>query len=110
MAETRAGKYGRNLAIWINHTIQELPEVQRGDYRTRFLAELERYSFTPREKGQPRNEGCIHELSSLAEVDLINPEHLAMLVKEGIHLMYQKQTSARVFDAVRRGLLISVGR
>ncbi len=104
MRETRAGKYGRNLAIWINHAIEGLPEEQREDYKTRFLTELETYSFIPRKKEQPRNKGCIHELSDLTEVEINNPEHLAMLVKEGIHLMYQKRTSARVLEALKKYL------
>jgi hypothetical protein len=104
MKETRAGKYGRNLAIWINHTIEEMPEGKREDYRARFLTELKTYSFRPRKNGQPCNEGCVHELSDLAEIEISNPEHLAMLVKEGVHLMYQKETSARVFEALKKYL------
>jgi len=104
MAESRPGKYGRNLAIWIGYTISKLPEEQREKYKTRFLAELERYSLMPRANGRPRNEGCVHELADLADVDVKNPEQLAKLVKEGIHLMYQKQTSARVLEALRKEL------
>ena len=100
MEETRAGKYGRNLAIWIDYTIDTMPENLRNDYRARFLEELNTYSLKPRKNGQPRNEGCVHELSDLAEVDISNPEQFARLVKEGVHLMYQKQTSARVLDSL----------
>ena len=100
MRETRAGKYGRNLAIWIDHTIDTMPEDLRKDYRARFLDELSTYSLKPRKNGQPRNEGCVHELSDLTEVDIRNPEQFARLVKEGVHLMYQKQTSARVLDSL----------
>lgn len=104
MKETRAGKYGRNLAIWIDYTIDTMPENSRGDYRARFLEELSTYSLKPRKNGQPRNEGCVHELFVLASVDLSNPEDFARLVKEGVHLMYQKQTSARVLDALQEYL------
>ena len=104
MKETRAGKYGRKLAIWVNRTIEGMSEGQTEDYKTRFLSELETYSLTPRKSGQPLNDGCVHELSGLTEVDIRNPEHLAMLVKEGIHLMYQKQTSAKVLDALKKYL------
>jgi len=104
MKETRAGKYGRNLAIWIGHTIERIPKEEREGYKTRFLEELKTYSLTPRKNGQPRNEGCVHELSELEKVDPGNPEHLARLVKEGIHLMYQKDTSSRVLDALQKYL------
>ena len=104
MEETRAGKYGRNLAIWIDYTIDTMPEKLREDYITRFLEELSTYSLKPRRNGQPRNEGCVHELSDLVNVDISNPEQFARLVKEGVHLMYQKQTSARVLDALEKYL------
>lgn len=100
MRETRAGKYGRNLAILLNHTINTVPIEQRADYRTRFLEELKKYSFEPRQKGQPQNSGCIHELAHLTEIDTGNPEDLARLVKEGVHLMYQKSTAALVLSAL----------
>lgn len=102
--ETRAGKYGRNLAIWINRTIKGIPEEQREEYRTRFLRELGSYSLTPRRNGQPSNDGCVHELSDLAEVNISNPEYLARLVKEGVHLMYQKQTAAKVLKVLTEAL------
>jgi hypothetical protein len=44
MAETRAGKYGRNLAVWIDFTIDTMPENSRNGYRARFLEELSTYS------------------------------------------------------------------
>lgn len=104
MRETRVGKYGRNLALWINYTIRTLPEDQRGDYRDTLIQELETYSFEARKQGSPPNSGTVHELSDLAEIDPLNPEHLARLIKEGIHLMYQKQTAARVFRALLENL------
>jgi hypothetical protein len=104
MKETRAGKYGRSLAAWINYTIQGMSEKQRNEYRSRFLEELGTYSFEPRKKGQPRNQGCVHELFEIADADITNPKHLALLVKESLHLMYQKQTSARVLEALRESL------
>ncbi len=104
MKETRTGKYGRNLAVWIDYTIDTIPENLRNEYRARFLDELSTYSFKPRKNGQPRNEGCVHELSGLADVDISNPEHFARLVKEGVHLLYQKQTSARVLAALQEYL------
>jgi hypothetical protein len=58
----------------------------------------------PRKKGQPSNEGCCFELSDLLNLDMKNPREFAKEVKEGIHLMYQKQTSARVIDALKKYL------
>ncbi len=104
MKKTRAGKYGRNLAIWIDFTIDTIPQDLRDDYRARFLEELSTYSLKPRRNGQPCNEGCVHELSDLAEIEISNPEQFARLVKEGVHLMYQKQTSARVLDSLQEYL------
>lgn len=100
MYETRAGKYGRNLATWVNHTIAGIPKSQREDYRAKFLQELKIYSFSPRKKGRPRNSGCVHELKDVDKCDVRNPEDLAKLVKESIHLMYQKQTAARVMKSL----------
>ena len=98
MGETRGGKYGRNLAIWINGTISEFGGDSQ--YRTRFLDELRDYSFEFRKEGQPKNSGCVHELTDILDVDITCPEQFARLVKEGIHLMYQKNTSRRVFDSL----------
>jgi len=104
MGETRASKYGRNLAIWIDYTINKISKNVRKEYRTRFFDELAKYSFESRKNGQSRNAGCVHELSDLTEVDINNPEQFARLVKESIHLMYQKQTSARVLNALQKHL------
>ena len=100
MKQTRAAKYGKNLGVWIEHTISALPEEQQEEYASRFCQELRTYSFQPRKNGTPPNEGCVHELSDLAVIDLKNPEHFAKLVKEGIHLMYQKGTAGRVFTSL----------
>jgi hypothetical protein len=104
MRETRANKYGRNLAIWIDYTIDTFPKNVKEDYRAEFLEELSKYSLKQRKNGQPRNEGCVYELLDLVKVNMGNPKHLAKLVKEGIHLMYQKQTSARVLSALQEYL------
>jgi hypothetical protein len=106
MGETRAGKYGRNLATWIDYTIASIPENQRKNYRENFLKELNTYSLTPRKVGQPVNDGCVHELSDLTHVEIADPEDFARLIKEGIHLMYQKQTAARVLTALQEYLTL----
>jgi hypothetical protein len=104
MNETRAGKYGRNLSALIGYVIKTIPRSQRQDYRTRFIAELKEYSFEPRRNGQPRNSGCVHELEDIDEIDMRIPEDLARQIKEGIHLMYQKQTAAKVMSSLLRCL------
>ena len=102
--ETRGGKYGRNFAIWVDYTIGTIPLDLRDDYRSKFLKELKNQSFKPRKEGEPRNEGCIHELSDIMGIDINDPIHFAKLVKEGIHQMYQKQNSARVLFALLENL------
>jgi hypothetical protein len=94
--ESRAGKYGRFLSVLVNYTLDK----KDSKYRSRFVKELKKYSFRPRIEGEPRHEGCVFELEGLIELNLENPEHFARVVKEGIHLMYQKRTSARVFDSL----------
>jgi hypothetical protein len=59
-----------------------------------------------RKKGEAPNEGCTYELSDIVDIDMNQPEHLARLVKEGIHLMYQKQTAARVLAVLQDYLII----
>jgi len=104
MGETRGGKYGRNLAIWVAHTFQTIPDEGRINYKKRFMEELRTYSLKPRKKGSPRNAGCAHELEGIEDVTINNPKEFARLVKEGIHLMYQKQTAARVLKSLLENL------
>lgn len=104
MKDTRAGRYGVNLGILIEYTINTIPEDVKEEYKTRFMTELNKYSIMPRIKGEPKNEGCVHELSDLLKVDITNPEQFAKLVKEGIHLMYQKNTSSKVLIALNEYL------
>lgn len=64
------------------------------------IRELKKYSLEPRRKGEPRNSGCIYELEDIVNGEIKNPEHLARLIKEGMHLMYLKPTAARVLNAL----------
>ena len=104
MEETRGGKYGRCLASWIGYTINTIPEGKKEDYRTRFLKELDNYSFKPRKVGEPLNDGCVHELKDIEHINVQSPEDLAILVKEGIHLMYQKNTAEKVMNSLTKFL------
>ncbi len=99
--EIRAKRFGEAYGMFLDHVIDTIiPEERRRDYRKRFLSELKTYSFKPRRNGEPRNEGCVFELEGIGELDISNPEHLAKLVKEGLHLMYQKNTSRHAFDGL----------
>jgi hypothetical protein len=70
MGEGRIKEYGRNLAILINYVVDTIPKNQRKEYKKSFLEELEKYSFKPRPKGTPRNEGCVWELEDLDNVEI----------------------------------------
>lgn len=100
MKKGRAQKYGESLALLLNRVIDTIPESERQEYRTLFLKELDSYSFETRRKGDPINEGCIHELAGIVNFDINNPEHLARLIKEGAHFMYNKYTSKRVLKSL----------
>ncbi len=95
MGETRAGKYGRNLAVLISYVLREFD----GDYIRRFNSEIRRYSLKGRKRSERKNSRKDYELNGIEEVDIENPEHLARLVKEGISLMYQKDTAKRTLSA-----------
>ena len=93
--ESRSARYGRYLALAISKFTSEFPQ----EYKKRVLEEIKRYSNEPRKKGQERNSGCVKELENITQFDVTNPEHIARLIKEGLHLMYQKQTSKRARDS-----------
>jgi hypothetical protein len=95
--ETRAGKYGRNLGVLVRHILSEYDER----YRKRFFSELNDYSFEKRRRGEKTERGD-YELDEIYEIDIRKPGHLAKLIKEGIHLMYQKDTAKRVLEALVR--------
>ena len=75
-------------------------DVIKQNCKTAFLKELKNYSLEPRKNGYPSNSRCVYELINLNECDLKKPKHLAKLVKEGIHLMYQKNTAAKVIKSL----------
>lgn len=100
MKKGRAQKYGESLALFLNYFIDTIPQSKRQDYRILFLDELAKYSFEARRKGDPINQGCVRELDDIENFDVKNPEHLAKLIKESIHLMYQKGTSKRVMSSL----------
>ncbi|MCX6774800.1 MAG: hypothetical protein NTY99_01775 [DPANN group archaeon] len=102
----RAATYGQVLADWVGYTIQTIPETEREAYRSKLIEELRKYSFEPRKKGSPKNSGCTCELETIVEsFDMKNPEHVAKLIKEGIHLMYQKGTAKRVLESLLASLV-----
>jgi hypothetical protein len=101
----RAATYGQVLADWVVYTIKTIPETERETYKSRLIEELKNYSFEPRKKGEPKSSADIPELENIVgSFDVQNPEHVAKLIKEGIHLMYQKGTAKRVLDSLLKSL------
>jgi len=99
--ETRAGKYGKFLGTWANITIDlAIPKSERVDYIRRLIDEIKNYSFEPRKRGAPKSSGCVWELIGIDNFDIYNPETLGKTLKEGMHLMYQKQTQKKVLDSL----------
>jgi len=102
MKETRSAKYGRNLAIFISRILNDLSA--NPNYKRAFLNELQTYSLEPQKRGAPPGPGCVNELENIECININNPIHLAKLVKEGIHLMYQKKTASRVLYSLLENL------
>jgi hypothetical protein len=97
----RAATYGQVLADWVVYTINTIPETGRESYKSKLVEELKNYSFEPRKKGEQRNATDIPELEGIVGgFDVQNPKHVAKLIKEGIHLMYQKGTAKRVLESL----------
>jgi len=103
MRETRAAKYGRNLAVLIGWMLDKsYPLTAR--YKRVFLLELQDYPIMPRRKGTPRNEGAVDELENVDTINPENPRHAAKVIKQGLHLMYQKNTSKNSLYALLENL------
>jgi len=103
MRETRAGKFGRNFAVFIDWALTK-PEPVSDSYRRRFLVEMQSYSTVPRKEGAPRNEGTVDELEGIDTINPENPGHAARVIKQGLHLMYQKNTSRNALYALLENL------
>lgn len=104
--EGRAEKYGRFVAQWMFQSVfwPAVPEEERPAYMGKLVPELKAYSFTPRKKGSPKNEGCVWELDGIERFTKLDPILMAKLIKEGMHLKYQKGTSERVMRGLMKGL------
>lgn len=98
MRENRAQKYGRNRANEIKRVIASMQDST--EYREQFVKELKRYSFKPRKAGEPKNEGCREELEEIDTINIENPVQYARLVKEELHLLYQKQRARIVMRSL----------
>ncbi|MEK6886059.1 MAG: hypothetical protein AABX17_03775 [Nanoarchaeota archaeon] len=90
--ETRAGKFGRNYAILFSWALTK-PEPVSRRYMKTFLEEMQTYSLEPRKEGMPPGPGCVDELEGVNTINPENPRHAAKVIKQGLHLMYQKNTS-----------------
>lgn len=96
MKETRFGKLGRFEAqLFCSVVLHTVPEEKRREYLSRFLTEFCNYSDMPRQKGTPRNEGCVLELEGLENLDTSCPEQIARLIKERLHTKYLKPNARR---------------
>ena len=72
-------------------------------YREEVIFGLETFAVMPRRRGEPN--GNTSELAGEKDVDIRNsPEDLVKIIREGLHLLYQKDTSARVLGAALREL------
>ncbi|MDO8623541.1 MAG: hypothetical protein Q7R52_04815 [archaeon] len=101
MEESRGGKYGRFLGNLTNIIIDSvIPDSEKESYKTCLINEIKSYSFEPRKSGTPKSSGCVWELIDMDSFDISNPKTFGKTIKEGIHLMYQKQTQKRVLDAL----------
>ena len=87
MRETKAGKYGRNLAVIINYIIGTMPEKIRRNYRQRLAKEVSDWRFND-------------ELEGIDEIEITNPGHLGRLIKQSANLMYNKNTGKNALDAL----------
>ncbi len=74
------------------------------DYKSQFIKELKDHSLKRKARKDPANTGCVHELKDIEKIDIKNAKDLAKLIKERIHLMYQKDTAKRVLDALLENL------
>ena len=102
--EARGRKYGRNYAVLIKYIFDTIPGFKRDAYKKVFFEELGKFSLEKRKQGEPKNLGCVHELKDIDEVSIDNPQDLAKLVKDSIHLMYQKNTAERVLNGLLENL------
>ena len=91
---TRAAHLGENIAVLVNYVISTIPVDKREEYRARFVAELEKYSFTKN----------IRELEGIVKINVKIPEELAKLFKEDMNFHYQKDTDRRILTAMLSNL------
>ena len=92
--------YEKSIFQVLKQVIELLPpEINRNQYRRRFLKEFKRYSDTGRKKGEPRSAGCVWELEGLEHFDIRNPETVARWFKEHQQTHYQKDNTRRQRDS-----------
>jgi transcriptional regulator with PAS, ATPase and Fis domain len=90
MIKTRAAHLGENYAALVNFVISKISADKQQDYRTRLVAELEKFSYTEN----------IRELEHILIIDVEVPEELAKFIKENMNVYYQKDTARRVLTAI----------
>jgi len=90
MIKTRAAHLGENYAALVRYIISTIPADKQQDYRTRLVAELEKFSYTEN----------IRELEYILIIDVEIPEELAKFIKEDMNFYYQKGTTRRILTAI----------
>jgi hypothetical protein len=90
MIKTRAAHLGENYAALVNFVISKISADKRGRYKSRLVAELEKYSFATN----------VRELEGIAIIDVEIPEEMAKFIKEDANFYYQKGTARRVLTAI----------
>lgn len=87
---TRAAHLGENYAALVRYVISKIPIDKQEDYKTKLVAELEKYSFIKN----------IRELENIALINVEVPEELAKFIKEDMNFYYQKETTKRILTGL----------
>lgn len=75
---TRSGLYGRYLGMMVNYIVENQDEMEKEEYRQKVVEEIK--EFDPKDSER--------ELREIEKFEVEEPEDLAKVVKEGMHLMY----------------------
>jgi hypothetical protein len=104
MIETRAEKYGRNLAYMVEGASHKIPSNSREDYFRTISKKVRRYSLRPRKEGEPVHEGCRHSMEGIDAVRTDNPREVAAFVGECFDMTYNKQRATAMKKSFLRAI------
>lgn len=88
-------KEGHGLAVLLNDVISHREDSNA--YLQKFVRKMKEYSFKPRKKTEPANDGCQKWLDCLDKLDIEDPEEMAMLVIGVLDKHYNKGTAQGVY-------------